>query len=46
MIDNEGFREICRAVHSNRHIQSIDLHECGIDLSSATGWQQTLADIQ
>jgi hypothetical protein len=45
MIDNEGFREICRALHSNRHIQSIDLHECGIDLSGATGWQQTLADI-
>jgi Ran GTPase-activating protein (RanGAP) involved in mRNA processing and transport len=39
MIDDEGFKEICKAIHSNRHIQSIDLHDCGIDLSGATGWQ-------
>lgn len=46
MIDNEGFKEICKALHTNKHIQTIDLHDCGIDLSSNTGWQQILADIQ
>ena len=45
MIDVEGFAEICKSIRSNKYIQSIDMHECGIDLSNATGWENILADI-
>ena len=38
MIDNEGFREICKSIRKNNYIEAIDLRECGISLEGPTGW--------
>ena len=38
MIDNEGFREICRSIRKNTCIENIDLRDCGIVLEGTTGW--------